>query len=86
MQDINNASMDFFCKGLKQARKLLGISQNELAEVVGHKGYQTISRYERGERFPDKSILVALSNRLNVSIDWLITSTIARRNGWDGRS
>lgn len=72
MQEENASKTDSFGSRLKKARKLLKMGQSELSETIGYTGYQAISRYERGERSPDASILVLLSELLNVSSDWLL--------------
>lgn len=61
-----------FGKRLKQSRENLGISQEELARLVGtNKG--AISGYENGKTNPRQSIIVEFAKALNVSINWLIT-------------
>lgn len=37
----------------KEARTALGLSQTQLAEVMGLRGKQTVSEWERGARQPD---------------------------------
>lgn len=53
-------------------RKKLGISQTELAQKICVSS-SAIGMYEQGRREPSVAILIALSQELNVSIDYLLT-------------
>ncbi|HEX2959103.1 MAG TPA: helix-turn-helix domain-containing protein [Chitinispirillaceae bacterium] len=74
--DKNKSDMDLFGERLKYARELIGMSQSELSEAIGQKGYQTVSRYERGERFPNRTILALLAESLKTTVEWLMTGAI----------
>lgn len=52
---------------LKQLRKEKGITQEQLAEIVGVSG-RTVSRWETGSNLPDLSILVQLSEYYDVEM------------------
>ncbi len=52
---------------LKQLRKEKGITQEQLAEILGVSG-RTVSRWETGTNLPDLSILVQISEYYNVEI------------------
>lgn len=52
---------------LKQLRKEKGITQEQLAEVLGVSG-RTVSRWETGTNLPDLSILVQISEYYDVEI------------------
>lgn len=54
-------------KFLKQLRNERGITQEQLAEVLGVSG-RTISRWETGNNLPDLSILVQISEYYDVEI------------------
>lgn len=56
---------------LRAIRQQLGLSQRDLAEDIGT-GHGMIHRYEHGLSDPTSSTLKALSDRLNVSIDYLV--------------
>ncbi len=56
---------------LKFARKQAGLSQVTLADIVGV-WQQTISTWEKGESEPSASELIALSDALGVSVEWLV--------------
>ena len=52
---------------LKQLRNEKGITQEQLAEILGVSG-RTVSRWETGNNLPDLSILVQISEYYNVEI------------------
>lgn len=54
---------------LKNARALNGISQQELANMIGV-SKQMISKYEKGESIPSSSNLIKLGKSLKVKIDY----------------
>ena len=56
---------------MKQARKLKGLSQQQLADLVGLK-VGTISKYEQGNRTPDIGMLIAVSKAIDWDISYLI--------------
>ena len=56
---------------LKELRKSRGISQQRLA-IELNTTQNTISRYETGERQADYSMLIAIANYFDVSIDYLL--------------
>ena len=57
---------------IAEKRKEKNISQKELAERL-HITDKTISKWERGLSFPDITILIPLSEVLNVSLYDLLT-------------
>lgn len=57
---------------LIEARNLRGLTQDELANLVGV-NVRTISAWEKGENFPQDRHLQNLANILRVSITWLRT-------------
>lgn len=57
-------------KKLKALRKLKGITQEELSEVL-HISYQAISKWENGLAQPDISIIPVIANYFAVTIDEL---------------
>ncbi len=62
----------FFGSRLRQARKAMGLSQQELAERVGFKTFNAIAQYERGIRDPSLPTLFRLATELKCSADWLL--------------
>lgn len=60
----------------KQLREALGLSQAEVALVLGVH-LQTISRYERGELNPSARKISVLADSLGINPDWLLTG-----KGW----
>lgn len=58
-------------KNLKKLRKESGITQNDLANILGIK-QRTYSSYENNTNEPNIDTLKKLSNYFNVSIDYLV--------------
>ena len=61
----------FFGENLKRLRKEKELTQENLAEFLGV-SFQTISKWERGETYPDITTLPIISRFFNVSIDDLL--------------
>lgn len=57
-------------ENIKRLRKLKGITQEELSDVL-HISYQAISKWENGLAQPDISILPTVANYFGVTIDEL---------------
>ena len=58
-------------ENIKNLRKRKEITQEELAEYLGI-SFQSVSKWERGEGFPDITMLPDLADFFNISIDDLI--------------
>ena len=69
--------MNFFAVRLKELRKENKIKQKELAEYLNMsvRGYQC---YEYGRCYPDVPGLMALAERFDVSLDYLMGRTDKR--------
>jgi len=65
---------------LYQARKRVGLSQEELAGKL-NVSRQAISKWERGEAVPDVTNLIALSKLFGVTVDDLLTGTAEAAKG-----
>lgn len=63
-----------FAERLKKARNDRGLSQTELAKLVGIH-YTQIGRYEKKGAQPSAEVLSKLSNALGVSSDYLTNGT-----------
>lgn len=63
-----------FGSRLLQARKNKGMSQEELARMLGTKG-PAIGRYERDEMKPSIEAAAKMAQILDVSLDWLVGHT-----------
>ena len=63
-----------FGSRLLQARKKTGMSQEELAKVLGTKG-PAIGRYERDEMKLSIEAAAKMAQILDVSLDWLVGHT-----------
>ena len=61
----------FFGENLKRLRKEKELTQENLAEFLGV-SFQTISKWERGETYPDITTLPIISRFFNVSFDDLL--------------
>jgi len=55
---------------LKEARKKIGLTQSEVADIIGIDD-TTISKYENNKSEPDNDTLNKLANLYKVSVDWL---------------
>ena len=53
------------------ARELNGLSQTELAKALGYRNSAQLSQHEKGSRPPTIAGLIALSDSLGVSLDYL---------------
>jgi len=60
-----------FGRALSKLRKNADMTQNEVADKL-NLSRQAISKYERGESFPDVSVLVLIAELFDVSLDELI--------------
>ena len=59
---------------LREVRIMRGLSQSELAEMI-HVSREAYTLYELGKRHPSMETLVALSEALNISTDYLLGRT-----------
>ena len=69
-----------FAEHLRQIRKEKGLSQEDLAELLDV-SRQAVSKWEQGAGYPEVETLLLLSNRLNISLDILMATEIAREGG-----
>lgn len=60
-----------FGKALSTLRKEADMTQNEMADKL-NLSRQAISKYERGESFPDISVLVMIAELFHITLDQLI--------------
>lgn len=60
-----------FGKNLRRARKMAGISLQELSNRMNQKvSKQALNKYELGKMKPDSDLLISMANALNVSVDY----------------
>jgi transcriptional regulator with XRE-family HTH domain len=59
-------------KLIRNKRQALGMSQKDLAEVLNISD-KAVSKWERGKTFPDISMLIPLSEALEISLYDLLT-------------
>ncbi|MGM0421418.1 MAG: helix-turn-helix domain-containing protein [Bacillota bacterium] len=64
--------MSNFGMQLKKLRKAKGITQNELAKILGL-AQTTIANYENNSRFPNQETLTKIADYFAVSLDYLIS-------------
>ena len=65
-----------FSENLKQIRKAHHLSQEELAELLDV-SRQAVSKWEQGQGYPEVEKLLLLSQKLNVSLDTLMSNEIS---------
>ena len=65
-------------KNLKFLRTYKGLSQQQLAEVIGT-SQQSINKYENHNVEPDIDTLIAFADFFNTSVDYLIGNTDINR-------
>lgn len=71
---------DIFAKRIRYYRRKEDLTQEELAMKIGISP-QSVSKWERGEGFPDVSLLPVIANYFGITIDELLgNDEIGRRN------
>lgn len=68
-----------FAENLKQLRKDKKLSQEELAEILDV-SRQAVSKWEQGIGYPEVEKLLLLSSKLNVSLDYLMSTEISQQS------
>lgn len=68
----------YLSENIRQLRLEKGITQETLAEFLGVT-FQSVSRWERGEGYPDITLLPVISSFFNVSIDDLLGADKVRK-------
>lgn len=73
-----------FANRLKSYRLMMGCTQQEMADMLGItvRGYRN---YELGNREPNLAFLVALADRLNVSLDDLVGRSFSKDSLMDSK-
>src|SRR5699024_1715337 len=64
--------MNIIGENIKKLRSSRGMTQQQLADVVGTKTYTTITKWEKGDNVPQGKDLIVLSNYFNVSVDSIL--------------
>ena len=68
----------YLSENIRQLRLEKGITQETLAEYLGVT-FQSVSRWERGEGYPDITMLPVIASFFNVSIDDLLGADKVRK-------
>ncbi len=68
-----------FADNLRQIRKEKGLSQEEFAEIM-NVSRQAVSKWEQGDGYPEVEKLLLLSNKLNISLDSIMSTEIAKES------
>ena len=67
-------------ENIKRMRRKRNLTQEEMAAHLGI-SFQSVSKWERGDGYPDITMLPALANYFGISVDELLgMSEIAKRN------
>lgn len=74
-----------FADNLRQIRKDNNLSQEDLAELLDV-SRQAVSKWEQGIGYPEVEKLLLLSGRLNISLDSLMATEIAKENDTNNAS
>lgn len=69
--EIQKRCIEAFPNRLKTARREAGLTQKQLADLIGV-GKAAVSHYEQGVIEPPLNRVILLSRKLNKSIDWLV--------------
>ena len=70
---MNTVDQNTFGNRLKLARKMAGMSLQELSDALGNKvTKQALNKYELGEMKPTSEVLLALSKTLKVKPDYFL--------------
>ena len=71
---------------IKVARSAAGLSLRALSDAIGNRvSAQAIGKYERDEGIPRSSVLLALADALDVSVDYLLSAEELELEGVDFR-
>jgi len=63
--------MLYIAENIKSLRKAKGLTQEDVAEMLGVSP-QSVSKWERGETYPDVTLLPSLANLFKTSVDAII--------------
>lgn len=75
-QQMEQQSQNVFGNRLKLARKLTGLSMQELADALDNKiTKQALGKYELGLMNPSSDVLIAISKALNLKADYFVKKT-----------
>lgn len=67
--------IDMFGERLKKLRQNVGLSQQELADIL-NVSKSCICQYEKNSRIPSIEILIGISNYFDTTIDYLLGNVV----------
>lgn len=70
---LHNNGVEMYGNKLKEIRKYLSATQQEMADILGI-SYRTYSSYERNENNPPYSMLIFLCKNYKVNLNWFIAN------------
>lgn len=70
--------MGNFSERIKELRESRGLSQEAVGKIIGVKRY-SVYAYEKGKCYPDVEHLMALADYFEVSTDYLLGRSDARK-------
>lgn len=68
MKELN----EIIAANISELRKASGMTQNDLAEKLNYSD-KAVSKWERGESVPDISVIKAIADNFNVTVDYFLT-------------
>lgn len=63
-----------FGENVKKARKERGLTQGELADIMGFKSIASVSKYEQSDEVPRRKVAQKFADALGVSVSELLTA------------
>lgn len=70
--------LEILAKRLRDLREEKGLTQKDLAQILGLSSKSTITNYEQNNRDPDYETLIKIAKYFEVSIDYLLGQTDKR--------
>lgn len=74
-------NQDKIGKFIAEQRKSMNLTQEQLAEKLGITD-RAVSKWERGLNLPDASLMIELSNILNITVNELLTGEIIKKENY----
>lgn len=68
-----------FAENLRKSRNKKDLTQEKLAELL-EVSRQAVSKWEQGSGYPEIEKLLLIAKELEISIDWLFTEELAKKD------